>query len=58
MSKSFFSLLKNTSPLKIVGAVNAYSALLAERAGLKALYISGAGVATVSYTHLTLPTRS
>ena len=49
MSKSFFSLLKNTSPLKIVGAVNAYSALLAERAGLKALYISGAGVANASY---------
>ncbi len=49
MSKSFFPLLKNTSPLKIVGAVNAYSALLAERAGLKALYISGAGVANASY---------
>ena len=49
MSKSFFPFLKNTSPLKIVGAVNAYSALLAERAGLKALYISGAGVANASY---------
>ena len=49
MSKSFFPLLKNTSPLKIVGAVNAYSALLAESAGLKALYISGAGVANASY---------
>ncbi len=49
MLKSFFPLLKNTSPLKIVGAVNAYSALLAEKAGLKALYISGAGVANASY---------
>ena len=49
MSKNFFSLLKNSRPLKIVGAVNAYSALLAQKAGLGALYISGAGVANASY---------
>ena len=53
MSKNFFSLLKNSRPLKIVGTVNAYSALLAQKSGLEALYISGAAV---SYTHLTLPT--
>jgi methylisocitrate lyase len=35
-------------PLQIVGAVNAYSALLAERAGFRALYLSGAGVANYS----------
>ena len=49
MSKNFFSLLKNDRPLKIVGTVNAYSALLAQKAGLEALYISGAGVANASY---------
>ena len=36
-------------PLMIVGAVNAYSALLAERAGHRALYLSGAGVANSSF---------
>ena len=36
-------------PLQVVGAVNAYSALLAERAGFRALYLSGAGVANASY---------
>ena len=49
MSKNFFSLLKNSRPLKIVGTVNAYSALLAQKSGLEALYISGAGVANASY---------
>ena len=49
MSKNFFSLLKKSRPLKIVGTVNAYSALLAQKAGLEALYISGAGVANASY---------
>ena len=32
-------------PLQIVGAVNAYSAMLARRSGFRALYLSGAGVA-------------
>jgi methylisocitrate lyase len=32
-----------------VGAVNAYCALLAQRAGFKALYLSGAGVANASF---------
>jgi methylisocitrate lyase len=36
-------------PLQIVGAVNAYSALLAERAGFRAIYLSGAGVANASF---------
>lgn len=36
-------------PLQVVGTVNAYSALLAERAGFKAIYISGAGVANASF---------
>ncbi|MBK1733972.1 methylisocitrate lyase [Halorhodospira abdelmalekii] len=36
-------------PLQVVGTINAYSALLAERAGFQALYVSGAGVANASF---------
>jgi methylisocitrate lyase len=36
-------------PLQVAGTVNAYSALLAERAGFRALYLSGAGVANASF---------
>ena len=36
-------------PLQVVGAVNAYTAMLAERAGFRALYLSGAGVANASF---------
>jgi methylisocitrate lyase len=37
------------APLQIPGTINAYCALLAERAGFKALYLSGAGVANASF---------
>jgi methylisocitrate lyase len=36
-------------PLQMPGAINAYAAMQAERAGFRALYISGAGVANASY---------
>jgi len=36
-------------PLQVVGAINAYSAILAESAGYRAIYLSGAGVANASY---------
>src|SRR6516225_6916409 len=36
-------------PLQLVGAVNAYCARLAESAGFKAVYLSGAGVANASF---------
>jgi methylisocitrate lyase len=36
-------------PLQLVGTVNAYCARLAERAGFKAIYLSGAGVANASF---------
>jgi methylisocitrate lyase len=36
-------------PLQLAGAINAYCALLAERAGFRALYLSGAGVANASF---------
>src|SRR5690554_8018885 len=35
-------------PLQVVGAINANHALLAQRAGFKALYLSGGGVAAGS----------
>jgi len=35
-------------PLQIVGTINAYTALLAERAGHEAIYLSGGGVAASS----------
>ena len=41
--------LAEENPLQIVGTINAYSALLAERAGFKAIYLSGAGVANASF---------
>jgi methylisocitrate lyase len=41
--------LAHERPLQVVGAVNAFSALLAERAGFRAIYLSGAGVANASF---------
>ena len=46
---SWDKLIKMNKPLVVTGAINAYSALLAERAGIKAIYLSGAGVANASY---------
>jgi len=45
----FRKALKENSPLIIPGAINAYSAILAERSGHQALYLSGGGVAAASY---------
>ena len=41
--------LEQERPLQIVGAINAYAALLAQQAGFRALYLSGAGVANASF---------
>jgi methylisocitrate lyase len=41
--------LETERPLQVVGTVNAYSALLAERSGFRAIYLSGAGVANASF---------
>jgi methylisocitrate lyase len=46
---AFRAALAAEKPLQIAGAVNAYSALLARRAGFKAIYLSGAGVANASF---------
>ena len=45
----FRAALQAEQPLQIAGAINAYTALLAQRAGFRALYLSGAGVANHSY---------
>jgi methylisocitrate lyase len=42
------SALSEESPLQIIGAINANHALLAQRAGFKAIYLSGGGVAAGS----------
>ncbi|PJE12704.1 methylisocitrate lyase [Legionella sp.] len=47
--KHFRTLVKDNSPLQVVGTINAYSAMLAESVGCKAIYLSGAGVANASY---------
>jgi methylisocitrate lyase len=44
----FRAALAAERPLQIAGAINAYCALLAERAGFRALYLSGASVANAS----------
>ena len=47
--KNFRQALAENNPLVIPGAINAYSAILAEQSGHKALYLSGGGVAAASY---------
>jgi methylisocitrate lyase len=42
------SAVRAEKPLQVAGAINAYSAMLAERAGFRAIYLSGAGVANAS----------
>src|SRR5467141_3005518 len=45
----FWRSLQTERPLQVVGVINAYAAILAEKTGFKALYLSGAGVANASY---------
>lgn len=45
----FRTAVAREQPLQVAGAINAYAALLAERAGFKALYLSGAGVANAAF---------
>ncbi len=44
----FRQALKDEKPLQIIGAINANHALLAKRAGFRAIYLSGGGVAAGS----------
>jgi len=45
----FRAALEAEKPLQIVGTINAFTALLAEKAGFRAIYLSGAGVANASF---------
>jgi methylisocitrate lyase len=45
----FRAAVENERPLQVVGAINAYSALLAASSGFQSLYLSGAGVANASF---------
>ena len=45
----FRDALREENPLQIVGAINAYAAIMAERVGYRAVYLSGGGVANASY---------
>ncbi|MEM8510799.1 methylisocitrate lyase [Massilia sp. MP_M2] len=45
---AFRQAILDESPLQVVGAINANHALLAKRAGFKAIYLSGGGVAAGS----------
>lgn len=47
--RRFRDALATEQPLQVAGTINAYSALLAERAGFRAIYLSGAGVANASF---------
>ena len=47
-SKKLKQAISENTPLQIVGTVNAYSSLLAEKKGHKAIYLSGGGVAASS----------
>ncbi len=45
----FWAALEAEQPLQVAGAINAYSAIMAEHTGFRALYLSGAGVANASF---------
>jgi len=45
----FRNALETERPLQIAGTINAFAALLAEKAGFRAIYLSGAGVANASF---------
>ena len=45
----FRAAIANNDPLQIVGTINAYSAMIAEKVGHQAIYLSGGGVANASF---------
>jgi methylisocitrate lyase len=47
--QKFRQALADNQPLQIVGTINAYAAMMAERIGHQAIYLSGGGVANASY---------
>lgn len=49
LGRKFREAVERERPLQVIGTINAYVALMAERCGYQALYLSGAGVANASY---------
>lgn len=49
IGKVFRHIVRENKPLQVLGTINAYSAMLAQVSGAKAIYLSGAGVANASY---------
>ncbi len=49
MGKKLRQAVEDNNPLQVVGAVNANTAIMAEKVGHKALYLSGGGVAASSF---------
>jgi len=49
MGKKLRAAVAENNPLQVVGAVNANTAIMAEKVGHKALYLSGGGVAACSF---------
>ena len=47
--RRFREAMAQEKPLQIMGTINAYAALLAEKTGYKAIYLSGGGVANTSF---------
>ncbi|HET6419763.1 MAG TPA: methylisocitrate lyase [Geobacteraceae bacterium] len=45
----FRQAVREEKPLQVVGTVNAYAAVMAEKVGFRALYLSGAGAANASF---------
>ena len=45
----FKQAITNNHPLQVVGTINAYTAMMAEKMGHQAIYLSGAGVANASF---------
>ena len=49
MRNNFHQAMAKERPLQVVGVINAYAAIQAEKAGFGAIYLSGSGIATASY---------
>ncbi len=49
MRNNFYNAMAAEKPLQIVGVINAYAAIQAQRAGFQAIYLSGSGIATASH---------
>ncbi len=49
MDNNFYKAMEREQPLQVIGVINAYAAIQAERAGFGAVYLSGSGTATASY---------